>query len=79
MPFTREHLRQVVGRLEPAQVQQFVGGNVAKVYEFDVAALQPAADRFGPTVAEIAEPLVELPEHANEALRSSARELAKAR
>jgi hypothetical protein len=45
------------------------------VYGFDLAALRPAADRFGPTVAEIAEPLVELPENPNEALRRSARDL----
>jgi predicted TIM-barrel fold metal-dependent hydrolase len=76
-PFTREHLRQVVGHLEPAQIQQFVGENAAKVYGFDLDALRPAAARYGPTVAELAEPLLELPEHANEALRRSARELAK--
>ena len=34
---------------------------------------------FGPTVAEIATPLEELPEGANEALLRSARALAKAR
>ena len=62
-PFTREHLRQVDGNLEPEQIQQFVAGNAAKVYGFDLDALRPAADRFGPTVAEIAEPLVELPEN----------------
>jgi hypothetical protein len=77
-PFTREHLRQVAGRLEPEQIQQFVGGNAAKVYGFDLDALRPAADKYGPTVAEIAEPLVELPEHPNEALLRSARELVRA-
>jgi predicted TIM-barrel fold metal-dependent hydrolase len=77
-PFTREHLRQVMGGLEPAQVQQFVAGNAARVYGFDVDALRPAADRFGPTVAELGEPLVELPDKPNEALRRAARELSKA-
>ena len=77
-PFTREHLRQVVGHLDPAQIQQFVAGNAAKVYGFDLEALQPAAAKYGPTVAEIAEPLLELPENPNEALRRSARELVKA-
>jgi predicted TIM-barrel fold metal-dependent hydrolase len=77
-PFTREHLRQVVGQLQPEQIQQFVGGNAARVYGFDFDALRPAAAKFGPTVAEIAEPLRELPENANEALRRSARELVKA-
>jgi predicted TIM-barrel fold metal-dependent hydrolase len=76
-PFTREHLRQVVGHLDPAQIQQFVAGNAAKVYGFDLDALRPAAAKFGPTVAEIAEPLLELPENPNEALRRSARELTR--
>jgi predicted TIM-barrel fold metal-dependent hydrolase len=76
-PFTREHLRQVAGQLEPEQLQQFLAGNAAAVYGFDLDALRPAADQFGPTVAEIAQPLVELPEHPNEALRRSARELAR--
>jgi predicted TIM-barrel fold metal-dependent hydrolase len=78
-PFTREHLRQVVGHLDPAQIQQFVAGNAAGVYKFDLAALQPYAAKYGPTVSEIAEPLLELPPDANEALRRSARALAKTR
>lgn len=77
-PFTREHLRQVAGHLSPEQIQQFVGSNAADVYGFDLDALRPLADRFGPTVAEIAEPLVELPANPNDALRRAARELAKA-
>jgi hypothetical protein len=77
-PFTREHLRQVLGDVEAAQIQQFLAGNAAKVYGFDLDALRPDANQFGPTVGEISEPLVELPENPNEALRRSARELAKA-
>jgi hypothetical protein len=42
-------------------------------------ALRPAAEQYGPTVAEIATPLTELPEGANEALLRSAKALAKAR
>jgi hypothetical protein len=40
--------------------------------------LRPAAEQFGPAVAEIGQPLTELPEGANEALKNSARELARA-
>ena len=29
-PFTREHLRQVMGHLEPEQIQQIVGGNTRR-------------------------------------------------
>jgi predicted TIM-barrel fold metal-dependent hydrolase len=78
LPFTREHLRQVMGHLPPEQIQQIVGGNTAKLYGFDMEALRPAAEQFGPTVAEIAEPLTELPPNPNETLRRNARELAKA-
>ena len=45
-----------------------LAGNAAKLYDFDLAALQPIADQYGPTVAEIAEPLEVLPENANLAL-----------
>jgi predicted TIM-barrel fold metal-dependent hydrolase len=76
-PFTREHLRQVLGHLDPEQIQQIVGGNAARIYGFDLEALRPAAQRFGPTVAEIAEPLTELPANPNEALKRSARELTR--
>lgn len=75
-PFTREHLRQVLGHLPPEDIQQILAGNAAEFYGFDLDALRPAADRYGPTVAEIAQPLTELPDDANEALRRAARELA---
>jgi Amidohydrolase len=72
-PFTREHLRQVFHDVEPAELHAILAGNAAKLYDFDLAALAPAAEEFGPTVAEIAEPLEELPENANMALIRGAR------
>jgi len=77
-PFTKEHLRQVMGHLHPDQVHQILAGNAAKLYNFDLEALRPAADQFGPTVAEVANPLKELPEGANQALLRSAKQLAVA-
>jgi len=41
-----------------------VGGNAAGFYGFDLDALAPIAARVGPTVAEIATPLDELPADA---------------
>ncbi len=76
-PFTRETLRQVMAGLSPEQVQQILAGNAAEFYGFDMAKLQPYADKYGPTVAEIAEPLTELPDNPNQALERSARMLAK--
>jgi len=77
-PFTREHFRQVLAGLSPEQIQQFVGATAAEVYGFDLDALRPAAERFGPTVAEVARPLTGLPAEANQALRRSAKQLARA-
>lgn len=77
-PFTREHLRQVMSDLEPEQIQQILAGNAAKLYNFDLAALQPAADKYGPTVEEIAQPLTALPDEPNQALMRSAKQLAAA-
>ena len=36
---------------QPEQIQQILAGNAAKLYNFDLDALRPAADQFGPTVA----------------------------
>jgi predicted TIM-barrel fold metal-dependent hydrolase len=74
-PFTKEHLRQVMGQLPPEQIQQILAENAAKLYNFDLDALRPAADQFGPTVAEVAQPLTKLPEGANQALLRSAQQL----
>ena len=48
-----------MGQLPPEQIQQILAGNAAKLYNFDLDALRPAADKFGPTVAEVAQPLDE--------------------
>ena len=77
-PFTKEHLRQVMGGLAAEQIHQILAGNAAELYNFDLAALQPAADRYGPTVAELRQPLTSLPADANQALVRSAKQLAAA-
>ena len=68
-PFTTEHLRQVFSDTPPEELQQILAGNAAELYDFDLDALAPEAERVGPTVEEIAEPLTELPDNANQALR----------
>ncbi|HEX5096687.1 MAG TPA: amidohydrolase family protein, partial [Acidimicrobiia bacterium] len=67
-PFTREHLRQLFSDTDPAELQQLLAQNAAKLYEFDLNALKPLAQQYGPTVGEIHQPLTELPENPNEAL-----------
>jgi hypothetical protein len=56
-PYTRENLRLSFAGMEPAEIQQLVGGNAAKVYGFDMEKLGEVAARVGPTHAEIAVPL----------------------
>jgi predicted TIM-barrel fold metal-dependent hydrolase len=73
-PFTREHLRQLFAPdPDPGEMQQLLGGNAAKLYGFDLKALEPLAQKYGPTVDEIAQPLTELPENPNEALLKAAK------
>jgi predicted TIM-barrel fold metal-dependent hydrolase len=68
-PFTREHLRQVFEGVDPALMRRLLAENAANLYEFDLAKLAPIAAEVGPTVEEIAEPLVDLPDSPNEALK----------
>ncbi len=72
-PFSREGLRALMHDLEPATIHRLVAANAADLYGFDLDALAPLAAQFGPTVAEIAEPLGDLPDEANDALRKAAR------
>jgi predicted TIM-barrel fold metal-dependent hydrolase len=67
-PFTREHLRQRFADAPADELRAILAANAATLYDFDLEALAPLAARVGPTVAEIAEPLLELPENPNEAL-----------
>ncbi len=61
-PYTREHLRARFGHLDPVEIKKLLSENVAKLYDFDLDALRPLADQFGPTVGEIATPIDDVPE-----------------
>lgn len=71
-PFTREHLRQLFASTPEPALRRLLGGNAAEIYGFDLAALEPLAERFGPTVGELGTPLDRLPDHPNEALLKAA-------
>jgi predicted TIM-barrel fold metal-dependent hydrolase len=66
-PFSREALRATFSGVDPAEVQQMIGGNAAELYRFDMARLAEVAARVGPTHAEIARPLpvAEIPPEAD--------------
>ena len=48
-------------RIPEDELRQLLAGNAAELYGFDLDALAPLADEFGPTVDEIAEPLDRAP------------------
>ena len=56
-PFSRTHLRMAFAGVPEDEVRAMVGGNAARVYGLDLDALAALADRFGPSPAEVAEPL----------------------
>ncbi len=60
-PYSREGLRFAYARVPRDEVAAMLGGNAARVYGFDLDALDPIAAKVGPLVSEIAEPLAEPP------------------
>jgi len=63
-PYSREALRNSFAGLPHEEITAILGGNAARVYGFDLAALDAVAARVGPTVAEIDEPLKQPPADA---------------
>ena len=72
-PFTREHLRQLFSDTDESEMRAILAGNAAELYDFDLAKLAPYAAKVGPTVAELHEPLTQLPAEPNEALLKAVR------
>ncbi len=66
-PHSRESIRHTFAGFGADELRQVLAGNTAAVYGFDLAALQPIADAVGPTLAELATPLDELPENQSPA------------
>jgi hypothetical protein len=60
-PFTTEALRTSFAGVPYAEVAAMTGGNAARVYGFDLEALDPIAAKVGPLVAEVTQPLTEAP------------------
>jgi hypothetical protein len=67
-PYTREHLRQISQDVPEDDLRRILGLNAAAFYDFDLEALAPLVDQYGPTLDEVRQPLHELPEHPNRAL-----------
>jgi predicted TIM-barrel fold metal-dependent hydrolase len=60
-PYSREAMRLTFAGVPEREVRMMLSETASKVYEFDLDNLQTLADRFGPTVSEVAEPLMDLP------------------
>ncbi len=63
-PYSREGIRYALHNRREESMRRILAGNAAEVYGFDLDALAPLAAEHGPTVAEIAEPLPEVPADA---------------
>ena len=68
-PLSRESLRHSFKGWSEPDLRKVLSENAAGVYGFDLAALAPIAAKIGPTVAEIAEPLLEVPDHQSPAFQ----------
>jgi predicted TIM-barrel fold metal-dependent hydrolase len=69
-PFTREHLRISMEGVSTEEKRKLLAGNAAKLYDFDLAALDGEAAKYGPLVDELDRPLSpdEMPDEPNMAL-----------
>lgn len=67
-PYTRENLRARFHDVPEAEMRQMLAGNAAALYDFDLAALAPLAEQFGPTVSEVATPIDAIPDKTLERL-----------
>lgn len=61
-PYTREHLRARFSGVDPSEVRMMLSENAARLYDFDLDALAPLAAEIGPTVADVATPIDDVPE-----------------
>jgi predicted TIM-barrel fold metal-dependent hydrolase len=66
-PNTRKALRHTFHDVDPVEVRAILGVNAARLYGFDLAKLEPLAEKFGPTPQEVATPLppAEIPQNVH--------------
>ena len=56
-PVHREIVRHIFGGMPEDDVRRMLGTNAVELWGFDGDLLQAAADRVGPTVADLSEPM----------------------
>src|SRR5437764_965893 len=57
-PYTTEALRVAFADVDPAEVRKMVETNAAAFYDFDLDQLQALGDKIGPSVDDVAKPLM---------------------
>jgi predicted TIM-barrel fold metal-dependent hydrolase len=60
-PYSRESMRMTFAEIPSDEVQLILGSNAIDCYRLDEAFLRPIADRVGPTVNELREPIAAAP------------------
>jgi predicted TIM-barrel fold metal-dependent hydrolase len=61
-PNTREALRRAFAGTDPDELRQLLGGSASELYGFDLDALAPLAEAWGPSIQELSEPYSGVPE-----------------
>jgi predicted TIM-barrel fold metal-dependent hydrolase len=61
-PNTREALRRAFAGTNPDELRQLLGGTASELYGFDLDALAPLAEAWGPSIQELSEPYSGFPE-----------------
>jgi predicted TIM-barrel fold metal-dependent hydrolase len=64
-PYTEQSLRHVFAGVPAEDLRRILSENPARCFGFDLGALRPLADRIGPTVDDLHQPLEALPEGDN--------------
>jgi predicted TIM-barrel fold metal-dependent hydrolase len=60
-PYSRSAYQLLLGDLGDDEIRSILAGTAAELYDFDLGALQPIAERVGPTLEEIRCPITKLP------------------
>ena len=60
-PYSRQALQLTFGAVDPAETRLMLEENAARLYGFDLAALEPIAQRVGITPEDVRKPLREIP------------------
>jgi len=63
-PYSKESLQRAFHEWDEADMRRVLSENAADVYGFDLHKLAPLAAEHGPSVEEVATPLVEIPAKA---------------